>query len=166
MDENLDLLLNETSKKQWVFFRLSEVYLNYAEAMNEAYGPAVAGSGSLNMTALQAINAVRTRPAVNISAVPAGTSQQNLRIKIQKERQVELAFEGHRYWDARRWMIANQVIGGEIRGVNITKNANGSFKYDPFVVEQRTWNDRLYYYPIPQTEITKSGGVILQNPNW
>lgn len=166
MDENLDLLLNETSKKQWVFFRLSEIYLNYAEAMNEAYGPSSAGTGTLSLTSLQAINTVRTRPAVNISAIPAGTSQQDLRVKIQKERQVELAFEGHRYWDARRWMIADQAIGGTLRGVDIVKAANGSVTYTPIVVETRTWNDRFYYYPIPQTEINKSAGVIVQNKGW
>jgi hypothetical protein len=166
MDENLDLLLNETSKKQWIFFRLSEIYLNYAEAMNEAYGPGATGVGNLNITALQAINSVRTRAAVKISAISTGIGEEELNNKIRQERRVELAFEGHRYWDARRWMIADQVIGGVIRGVNITKNADGSFAYSPFVIESRIWNDKLYYYPIPQAEINKSGGTIVQNTGW
>lgn len=166
LNENLDLQLNETSTKQWVFFRLSEIYLNYAEAMNEAFGPATTGPGTLNMTALAAVNAVRTRAAVKLTAIANSVNQQQLKEKIRRERRVELAFEGHRYWDVRRWMIANETIGGPIRGVDITKNANGTFTYAPGTVETRVWNDRLYFYPVPQGEVNKSSGVIVQNAGW
>jgi hypothetical protein len=166
MNEALDLQLGETATKQWVFMRLSEFYLNYAEAMNELYGPAGVGPGTLNITALAALNAVRTRAAVAAKAIAAGNTQSKMRDLIRRERRVELAFEGHRYWDVRRWMIADQAIGGKLTGVDVIKNSNGTFTYTPNVVETRTWNNRLYFYPIPQTEVSKSGGVIVQNKGW
>lgn len=165
INENLDLQLNETSTKQWIFMRLSEISLNYAEAMNEAYGPNTTGPGTLSLTATAALNSVRTRAAVKLPAVGAA-DQATLRSRIRNERRVELAFEGHRYWDVRRWMIAGQAIGGTITGVNITRNADGSFTYQPATVETRVWNDKLYFYPIPQSEITVSHNVITQNKGW
>ncbi len=165
MNEKLDLLLGETSTKQWVFFRLPEIYLNYAEAMNNAFGPDVTGPGTLNITARAAVNSVRTRAAVKLTAIPV-VSQAKLKDLIIRERRVELAFEGHRYFDVKRWMIADQAIGGSLKGVNVTMNENGSFTYTPIVVENRVWNNKFYYYPIPQAEITKSGGVIVQNEGW
>ena len=166
MNEALDLQLNETSTKQWVFFRLSEIYLNYAEAMNEAYGPDLTGPGTLTVTARAALNSVRTRAAVGLSAIPAGYTKAEMNTAIRRERRVELAFEGHRFFDVRRWMIANTAIGGPLTGVDIVKNANGTFTYAPIVIENRIWNNKLYYYPIPQAEINKSGGVIVQNKGW
>ena len=166
MNEDLDLRLNEVARKQWVFFRLAEIHLNYAEAMNRAFGPGGVGDGTLTTTALQAINAVRTRAAVNMPAIAAGLSQQEFENKVKRERQVELAFEGHRYWDVRRWMMADQAIGGTIRGVEITRNSDNTFTYSPRTVETRTWNERLYYYPIPYAEINKANGVIVQNKDW
>ncbi len=77
-----------------------------------------------------------------------------------------LAFEGYRFWDVRRWMIADQAIGGTLTGVDITKNANATFTYTPITVENRVWNDKLYFYPIPQAEVNKSNGVIVQNKGW
>lgn len=166
LNENLDLQLNETSTKQWVFIRLAEMYLNYAEAMNEVYGPEGTGGGTLNMSARAALNSVRTRAAVGLKAIAVGTTQAKLRDLIRRERRVELAFEGHRYWDVRRWKIADQTIGGALTGVNIVKDANSTFTYTPFTLENRVWNDKMYYYPIPQAEIIKSNGVVVQNKGW
>ncbi|MDF3076479.1 MAG: RagB/SusD domain protein [Sphingobacteriaceae bacterium] len=166
LNEALDLQLNETSTKQWIYMRLGEIYLNYAEAMNEAYGPEGTGPGTLTVSARSALNSVRTRAAVGLKAIPASQTQAKLRDLIRRERQVELAFEGHRYWDVRRWKIADKAIGGPLKGVDIVKNTNGTFTYTPTMVENRVWNDRLYFYPIPQVEISKSGGVIVQNRGW
>lgn len=166
MNETLDLQLGEVAPKQWMYMRLAEIYLNYAEAMNEAYGPEGTGPGTLTVSARAALNSVRTRAAVALKAIPAGSDQQGMKALIRSERRVELAFEGHRFWDVRRWMIAGQTIGGALRGVNVVKDNNGTFSYTPTVVENRTWNDKLYYYPIPQSEITKSNGVIVQNKGW
>ncbi len=61
----------------------------------------------------------------------AGLSQAEVREKIRNERRVEFAFEDHRAWDVRRWMIAPTVLGSPLRGVDITKNADNTFTYKP-----------------------------------
>jgi hypothetical protein len=167
INENLDLTLGETGTKQWIYMRLAEFYLNYAEAMNELYGPGGTGSGTLTTSAVAAVNSVRTRAALKLKAITVPGSKDDFRNTIRRERRVELAFEGHRFWDVRRWKIADQTIGGALSGVDIKKNtANNSVVYTPFTVETRTWDDKLYYYPIPQSEISKSNGIIVQNKGW
>ena len=99
-------------------------------------------------------------------AISAGISQEELRQRIRNERRVELAFEDHRFWDVRRWMIGENTLGATIRGVHITKKADGDFTYAPFDLEQRVFAAKMYFYPIPQSEIIKGGGNIAQNPGW
>lgn len=164
VDESLNLTTGLTSAKQWIYFRLSEIYLNYSEAMNEAFGPAT--SDTLKISALQAINSVRTRAGVVMPPLPGTITKEILREKIRNERRIELAFEDHRYWDVRRWKIAESTLGGTIRGVNILKDASGIFTYSPFEVEKRAFDSKMYLYPIPQSEIVKGGGNMLQNPGW
>jgi len=164
VDETLNLSTGQTSAKQWIYFRLSEIYLNYAESMNEAFGPSV--PDTLKLTALQAINAVRTRTGVAMPAVPATVTKDDLKERIRNERRVELAFEDHRFWDVRRWMIGDNTLGATIRGVKVTRETNGSFKYVPYDLEKRIFLEKMYLYPIPQPEIVKTNGNILQNPGW
>lgn len=164
VDETLNLATSQTSAKQWIYFRLSEIYLNYAEAMNEAFGPNV--PDTLKLTALQAINAVRTRTGVAMPAVAATVTRDELRERIRNERRVELAFEDHRFWDVRRWMIGENTLGATIRGVRVTRETNGSFRYVPYDLEKRIFLEKMYLYPIPQPEIVKTNGNILQNPGW
>lgn len=163
VDESLNLATGQTSAKQWIYFRLADVYLNFAEAMNEAFGPSV--PDTFKLTALQALNAVRTRTGIAMPAATAATKEE-LREKIRKERRVELAFEDHRFWDVRRWMIGESTLGATIRGVKITREASGAFKYVPFDLEKRQFLEKMYLYPIPQSEIVKTNGNILQNPGW
>jgi starch-binding outer membrane protein, SusD/RagB family len=154
-----------TSIHYWVIFRYGEVLLNYAEAMNEAYGPEAAGPAPLdNLTALAAVNRVRARTGVAMPAFPTGMSQSAFRDRLRNERRVELAFEDHRFWDIRRWKIGDQTK--TIRGVNITKDAvSGLLTFTQKTVETRVWDDRMYLFPIPQTErfINPKLG---QNPGW
>jgi starch-binding outer membrane protein, SusD/RagB family len=164
VDETLNLATGQTSAKQWIYFRLSEIYLNYAEAMNEAFGPGV--PDTLKITALQAVNAVRTRAGVAMPVIPAVVSKEELREKIRNERRVELAFEDHRFWDVRRWMIGENTLGAMIRGVKIIRASNGTFNYTPIDLEKRVFQEKMYLYPIPQSEIVKSNGNIVQNPGW
>ncbi|MGY0036637.1 RagB/SusD family nutrient uptake outer membrane protein [Pedobacter sp. NJ-S-72] len=89
----------------WIYIRYAEVLLNYAEAVNEAYGPDGAAQGA-NLTARQAINLIRSRAGVNMPGVTAA-SQTSMRDAIRHERQIELAFEEHRFYDVRRWKIAD-----------------------------------------------------------
>ena len=164
VDETLNLATGQTSAKQWIYFRLAENYLNFAEAMNEAFGPNV--PDTFRLTALQALNAVRTRTGVAMPAVLATVTKDEMKERIRNERRVELAFEDHRYWDVRRWMIGDNTLGATIRGVRVTREANGSFRYVPYDLEKRIFLERMYLYPIPQPEIVKTNGNILQNPGW
>lgn len=164
VDETLNLATGQTSAKQWVYFRLTENYLNLAEALNEAFGPTTQDTFKTN--ALQAVNAVRTRAAVGMPAIAATVTKAELRNRIRNERRVELAFEDHRYWDVRRWMIGSTTLGAPLLGVSITRQANGMFKYTPFEVEKRTFSDKMYLYPIPQSEIVKTNNSLVQNPGW
>jgi len=169
LNESLDLSLSSgTSTHQWIYFRLAEVYLNYAEAMVSAFGSptAVSQADGLTLSAISAINSVRTRAAVKMPAVDNSVSTADFIRILRRERQVELAFEDHRYWDVRRWMIADQAIGGTIQGLRITKDATtGVFTYTKKDVETRVWDSKMYLYPIFSSEMNKSK-VLVQNPGW
>lgn len=155
VNENLNLLLNNTSVYSWNLFRLSEIYLNYAEALNEA------SPGNADIKTY--VDRVRTR--AGLPALPAGLSQAEMRERIRNERRVELAFEDHRGWDVRRWMQGPEYLGAPLRGVDITRNADGTFTYTPIVVENRVFEPKMHLYPIPQGELNTSKGLI-QNPGW
>ncbi len=162
--ENLDLSKDQTAFHQWIFFRLAEFYLNYAEAMNEVYGPD--DNGGMELTAREAVNIVRSRSGVNMPEFPLGMTQSNFRERLRNERRVELAFEDHRYWDVRRWGIASSTLGADIKGVNVTKGSDGVMSYEPFTLESRTYSSKMDFYPIPEKEVLKSDGNITQNPGW
>ncbi len=125
-------------------FRLAEIYLNYAEALNE-YDPT-------NPDITLYLNKVRNRASLpNVSAL----SQEQMRIVIQHERRVELAFEEHRSWDVRRWKIASSTLGAPLMGVQIERKPLGGYTYMPVKVEQRVFQPKMYWYPIPQSEVLK-----------
>jgi hypothetical protein len=153
--------LNPVSNKrhEWVLFRMGEVYLNYAEAMNHAMGgPEVAGT--FTMTALDAVNMVRAR--AGMPAFPSGMSQADFNTKLQNERRIELAFEDHRFWDVRRWKIAPET---EIKGVSVVRNAFGGYLYQEIDVETRIWDQKMNLYPIPENEGFNNEKLV-QNPGW
>ena len=111
------------------------------------------------MTARQAVNQVRNR-----AGMPDVTETGDaFWTKYQNERFVELAFEGHRFWDVRRWKEGKKFFTSITR-MNIIQNADGSFTYNPQQVS-RQWDERNNLFPIPQTEISKNGNLV-QNPGW
>lgn len=142
----------------WIVFRVAELYLNYAEALNEY-------SATPAAEAYDAVNKIRFRSGM--PGLAENMSQAQFREAVRRERAVELAFEGHRFWDIRRWMIAEQegVMQGKMYGLR-TKKIVGStnIHYEPEVFETRSWNRRSYLHPIKQLEIDK--GYLLQNPGW
>jgi starch-binding outer membrane protein, SusD/RagB family len=158
--ENVDLSpsVNSTAHHHWIVFRYADILFSYAEAMNEAYGPEDAGSFTVN--ALNALNQVRTR-----ASMPAysGLSQAEFREALRRERRVELAFEGHRFWDVRRWKIGNNTQT-TIQGVDIEK-AGENRVYTFKTIENRVWNERMNLFPIPQQEIYINPDLE-QNPGW
>lgn len=139
--------------RPWVLMRLSELYLNYAEAQNEAVGP--------DASVYEAINKIRSRNSVNMPALPAGLSQQQMRDRIRNERRIELAFEEHRFWDVRRWKIAETVDNGSIRKMEVDQN--GVITYP--VLEPRIFLPKHYLFPIPQDEMDRNTKLV-QNPGW
>ena len=151
---------NSTVGRYWIFFRLGESLLSYAEAMNEAYGPD-ADPKNYGMTARQAVNKVRSR--VYMPGVLA-TTQDEMRTKIMNERRVELAFEEHRFWDVRRWKLGSQYFNKPIHGMRITKNGN-SKTYTVFKVEDRVYSEKMNWLPIYYYDIIKQNNLE-QTPGW
>ena len=143
----------------WVFYRYGEVLLNFAEAMNEAYGPDADPEG-YGMTAADAMNQIRNRAGLPDYA--GSMTKDDFRRELREERRVELAFENHRFWDIRRWKIGEQTT--EIKGMEIIKG-NGTFNYNITTIETRPWDNKMYLFPIPQTEIFKNDNLN-QNPGW
>ncbi|NRF41913.1 RagB/SusD family nutrient uptake outer membrane protein [Pedobacter foliorum] len=152
VDETHDWNVQDYDATQWAVFRLSEIYLNYAEACS-----ALGEDGE----ALTYLNKIRTEKAGLPVASGAGTA---LMEKIRHERRIELCFEGHRYFDIRRWGIA-EVGSEDAKGVIIKKQSNGTFTYEIMTVQERTWVPSFYYYPIPRSEIQKNPAII-QNPDY
>lgn len=163
LTDDLDLDKDQTAVHSWPLFRYAEILLNYAEAMNEAYGADVDYYGD-GRTARWAINQVRMRAGMpNVVA----TTQADMRKCIRHERQIELAFEEHRFYDVRRWgdAYASTTVGAPLKGVRITK-VDDVLSYAPFDVENRVWRSHMVLFPIPQSEILASDGLIAQNPGW
>ncbi|NOU61763.1 RagB/SusD family nutrient uptake outer membrane protein [Marinifilum caeruleilacunae] len=158
--ESVNLETGNISKKRhtWVYFRLGEVLLNFAEAMNEAYGPE--NNAGYGMTALQAVNQLRSR--AGMPDFPSGMSADEFRTKLRNERRVELAFEDHRFWDVRRWKIGADI---DINGMHVELGSEGEYIYRNIDVETRVWNERMNLFPIPQTELYKNSNLT-QNPGW
>ncbi len=157
VNETINLTTGQTAVHSWIYLRLAEMYLNYAEALNE-YSP-----GNPNIKIYYDL--VRNRPGVLMPGLPAGLTQAEVREKIRNEDRVEFAFEDHRAWDVRRWMIATTTLGAPLRGVDIVKTGTTTFVYTPNVVEQRVFQPKMYLYPIPQSELNISQGLV-QNPLW
>ncbi|MBQ6229128.1 MAG: RagB/SusD family nutrient uptake outer membrane protein [Prevotella sp.] len=152
-----------TCKHVWVTFRLSEFYLNYAEAMLNLSGDGYKAETGFTMTPKYAIDLVRKR--AGLAGIEDGLSASQFKEKLEKERFVELAFEGHRFFDVRRWKEGDKYFK-TIYGLRITKNADGTFNEEKTVVQNRQWDEKMNLFPIPQSEILKSGNVLVQNPGW
>ncbi|WP_233244040.1 RagB/SusD family nutrient uptake outer membrane protein [Tamlana fucoidanivorans] len=143
--------------------RKAEVFLNLAEAANEAYGP---DGGNLNLTARQAIAEVRRRAGIasggNDDYLASITTKEAMRELIKNERRIELCFEGHYFFDLRRW---KDNLNMPIEGVTITKNPDDSFNYDRQTIVVPSYKDFMIYGPLPFNEILKTQNIT-QNQGW
>jgi len=136
---NIPFGFSTMSEQNAVVLRLADILLMYAEAQNEIAGP--------DASVYQAMTDLRAR--VDMPPYPAGLTKEQMRGRIRHERRVELAFEGLRYFDLKRWRIADDILNGVTDGLL------------PYHFE-----DKFYLWPIPQPEIDKSGGVLEQNPDY
>ena len=147
---------NQTTRRHtWILFRLGEMYLDYAEAVFHATGSA--NDASYGMSANQAVNVLRNRSDIKM---PAFSEDGDAWVaRYERERLVELAFENHRFWDVRRWKkgpayfktIQVASIGSDLKLTRSTVT--------------RQWDDKYYFYPIPQTELKKNSNLT-QNQGW
>ena len=148
-----------TPNQVWIYIRLGEIYLNYAEALNEYSGPV---SDVYNY-----VNAIRNR--AGLPDLPEGLSKDEMREKIHHERRIELAFETHRWFDVRRWMEGDSQ-GQPIHSMNIwegTSQQDPAF-YQRILVENRVFEaPKHYFFPIQQSEIDKNvKHLLVQNLGW
>lgn len=146
----------------WVLFRYAEVLLNYAEAMVNAYGSLEHTTEKCGMKALDAVNSVRNRDGIKMPALANTLSDTEFMKRLKNERRVELAFEGHRFWDLRRWKELDAIK--DIYGVKVTK-VESEVIYKRNIIDTRIVNDKLYFYPIANTELFKNDKLV-QNPGW
>ncbi|MCD2423677.1 RagB/SusD family nutrient uptake outer membrane protein [Niabella pedocola] len=136
-------------------YRLGEIYLNYAEAANEAAGP--------TSDVYDAVNAVRAR--AKMPQLPAGLNKEAMRERIRRERRVEMSFEEQRIWDVRRWKILGQT-DKLTTGIEWTKTGEGQFTGKRVVAGRRkSWADNYLIIPIPTSELTLMP-LWEQNPGW
>lgn len=129
VDSTRATVIGTQSDQDWDYLRYADVLLMYAEAENELVGP--------DNTVYNAVNAVRGRPSVNMPLLPAGLSQDSMRTRIYHERRIELALEGQRYFDLKRWRLDRVIIPA-------IKDPSGAY---------RTFPLRDTLWPVPQSEI-------------
>ncbi|MEG1915737.1 MAG: RagB/SusD family nutrient uptake outer membrane protein [Muribaculaceae bacterium] len=163
-DPTLNTDAGKWGKLCWPYYRLAEIYLNYAEACNEK-------DQRNEGEALKYINEVRNRSGLNKleEAYPEVVGNQTLlRTLIQKERMVELAFEGHRLYDLRRWMTAEK----ELNGPNYTLNLLSTTYESSWIRTSQVWGggDRVflpkhYFFPINQDQLSEMKNIT-QNYGW
>lgn len=164
LTDGLDLTQDAKAQHNWVAYRYAEVLLNYAEAMNEAYGPDEA-PGDYTLTARDALQLVRDRASLQLPVVEAATRDE-FREALKHERRIELAFEDHRYWDLLRWKDAMEVLNRPVRGVKVTRTGDNAWSYTEIEVATRTFLERNYYMPFTRSEVENSNHTLEQNPGY
>ncbi|QHS58447.1 RagB/SusD family nutrient uptake outer membrane protein [Chitinophaga agri] len=142
----------------WIYMRYAEILLSYAEAQNEAVGP--------DATVYDAVNQVRQRQSVKQPVLTAGLTKEQMRTVIRRERQVELAFEEHRYYDVRRWNIAMQTENVPAYGIDVTVS-NGQLVYTrKEALSGRLFAEKNNWLPIPRSEILATNNKLEQTTGY
>ncbi len=175
-----------TSPHGWLTFRMGGMYLNYAEALYQYFkacgnGNAAGASGVVEYTDTEGNKTTVTVPGTQTAAKMAsktrarsgmpvfedGMTNDKFWSEYKNERRVELAFEGHRFYDVRRWLEDGEKFMN-IHRMEITKNEDGTFSYNKVAVTRGDgqWQTKWNLFPFSQTEIMKSGNAIQQNPGW
>jgi len=171
-------------KAQWtlyrhqdVYIRLAEIYLNLAEASFEATGSATALVEGCNLTAEEAINIIRERVGISDLTSDVVNNPELFRKAYRRERAVELMFENKRWWDIRRWMVADELFNDPypIKAMKATiENKNGtsnqeqwtySYEVVDCIPEKRVFDMRNYWYPFADNDVAGLNNLV-QNPGW
>ena len=152
--------------------RYAEILLNYAEAVNEYYGPDHSESlGITEMSPVEVLKLIRRRGGIEAGddemyGLKAGMTQEEMREAIRLERRLELCFEGFRFFDVRRWMIADQTDNATMHGLELThkgSNMNKGYTWRVVDVRKHIFRKSMYFWPIPYNETVKNEELI-QNP--
>ena len=163
--DDINVTTSQGAKHFGARIRYTEIFLDYAEAANEAQGPK-ANVGGANYSAYDVIKALRKRAGVGGENDPyleeCAQSKDKMRELIRNERRLELCFENHRFWDLRRW---NANLTEAAKGVKITTGTDGKLVYTPIEVEARDYKDYMIYGPIPYSEVLKWSSL-QQNDGW
>lgn len=161
MNTTLDLRQGQGSNREWPIFRFSDIILIWAEAVNEVWGPSDRGDSYLTATTI--LNQTMQRHG-GLDPLPLfGMTKEQMRERIREERFVELAFEGQREWDVRRWGIAKEVLSKPIYKMEITMNSDSTFNYKKEMLEERYFEERMNFYPIPARDVNNG---LEQNKGW
>jgi len=162
-DCNPDPQYKTEQKHYTAYIRYTEIFLNYAEAANEAWGPL--GTGTHTYSAYDVIKAIRLRAGISNGDAyleSIKSDKDKMRELIRNERRIELCFENKRFWDLRRWKAG---LVEPAKGMLIDKQTDGSTSYTPIEVEIRDYKDYMNYGPIPYSEIRK-WSKLTQNAGW
>ncbi len=152
----------EEDKHTYVLYHLSTFWLNYAEAVFKCTGSAYA-KGEFKYTPAEAVNKVRNEHG-NLPNLPTTLTADEFWEKYKNERFVELAFEGHRYYDVRRWKEADKHFRS-IKELKLTRNAETGEITSTVQTVQRQWDDKMYLAPIAQADRQKNPNLT-QNTGW
>jgi hypothetical protein len=155
-DVNLNPASTNTQRHYVPYIRYTELFLAYAEAANEAWGPD--GKGAHTYSARDVIAAIRKRAGIAQpdNYLASITSKEDMRKLIHNERRLELCFEGFRFWDLRRW---KETLTVPAKGVSIDNNV-----YTISNIENRQYADYMYYGPLPYNDVLKQN--LIQNQGW
>jgi starch-binding outer membrane protein, SusD/RagB family len=163
LQENNTTFNTDYSWQYDAVLRYAEVLLNKAEAYAQL------NYGSYKTQALEAMNEVRTRVGLPSKTTTDAPDLDSFMKLLRKERCTELAGEGFRYWDLRRWKLAVNVINGQnAHGVKITKNDDGTYTYDKVACDggtPRIFLEKYYYFSLPTSEISNNK-LCENNPYW
>jgi len=145
----------------WVMFRYPELLLNYAEAINEYAGP--------SEPVYKVLKDLRKRDKIEAGTnamygLNPSMNKDEMRVAIQNERRIEMAFEEQRYWDIRRWRIAEEIFTKPLQGLSIVKDG-ATLNFNVITVASTNFETKRYLYPIPYSEVVKNSKMI-QNPKW
>ncbi len=173
LDVNANPVSQSSQPHAYVRLRWTELFLSFAEAANELYGPD--GDGGFGFTPRDIIGAIRARGAGSAGGgvdqpdeyLASITSTEGMRDLIRNERRIELSFEGFRFWDVRRWNVPLAQLTAPANGVSIT-GSPAVYDYTAgsvYPVEKRIYQSYMYHGPVPYLETKKYPGFI-QNMGW
>ncbi len=151
------------TQRVYPVIRYAEILMGYAEAMNELNGP--------TPEVYDIVKSIRKRGGIlpgadNMYGLDAGMSKEAMRGIIRNEYEVEFAYEGHWYYDTRRWKTAEVTENRPIQGMMVTKQQDNSFTYQTITALNAVFlYPKMYFAPLPFDEVNKSA-TLLQNPGW